>query len=163
ALVGTDNAGVERGRARHRELALEGPNEIARLHDLAVGELDALPDVEQVGLPAIGRRRDRRREVGNDRGARRPADPLELNEHAVGTANRTRLYCARVVRLLSTPAEGCVRQDVFRPAGLALLLIRVAVAGRRPQTAPRGSYQCQRGDARHSGQSLRTTGKPTPR
>ena len=75
ALARADQARVERGRPGHGELPLERPDEVAGLERLAVGELDPLADMEEVGLAAVGRRGDGGREVGHDLRTRRRRPP----------------------------------------------------------------------------------------
>src|SRR5262249_28805505 len=54
----------------------------------AVVELHALPDLEGVGLPAVGRRRHLGAEIANEIGGRRRIVRIDPDEHAVERRNR---------------------------------------------------------------------------
>ena len=84
ALVRADDAGVERRRARDVNWRSNVVTKSLGFMRRAVGELDALADVEGVGLAAVGRLRDRGRQVRDELRARRAADALELHEPVVG-------------------------------------------------------------------------------
>ena len=164
ALVRADQARVERGRPGHGELPLERPDEVAGLERLAVGELDPLADMEQVGLAAVGRRGDGGGEVGHDLRTRHAAHLGEPDQAVVGVDEQLPLLQRVVLRRVGD-AEGGVGQD---REGAALVPGRGrrrarAGAGRRAGAAP-GQDQGQRaqgGGARGQSGAMAESG-PAP-
>ena len=155
ALARADEIRVERGRPGHGELALERPDEVAGLERLPVGELDPLADVEDVGLAAVGRRRDGGREVGHDLRARDAAHLGEAHQAVVGVDQQLPLL-QRVVLGRVGDAEGGVGQDREGPALVPGLRRAAAGAGagsgRRAGAAP-GQDQGQRAQGGQRGGS----------
>ena len=74
---------VDGAVAPEPEDPLERASEVPRTDELAVGVPDARPQLERVRPPAVGRLRDRPREIGDERRAVEPSDALEAHEAVV--------------------------------------------------------------------------------
>ncbi len=142
ALRAADDALVEAvGRPGHGELALDDGDEVARLHQGAVGVMDPGPDMERVGLAAVGRRRHGRRQVGHDHGARDPGGTFESHQAVVHVLRRLepehRVVLRGVERAPARRGEHDQRSAQVRPAD------RPGARRRRAATAAR--EQCRNG------------------
>ncbi len=134
ALVGPHEHAVEAaGRRRvHLEDALERPQEVARLHGLAVGVLDALAQLECPRLAAVRRLRECDGEIRHEREGLRSSGVLERDQPVLGRLVELPVL-QRVVDLRVQRAAGALGEHDERAAAVLghQLRARLRFGGRR--------------------------------
>ncbi len=141
--VRADDAGVEAAgrRALDLEDPLEGGDDVRRRDLLAVRELDPLADLEDIGLAAVRRSRQRCRDVGHD-DERGVAACLGEGEQAVVRRLVQLPVLEGVVDLRIERSAGGLRQELQRPTAVRLHRhTRIALLRRGAARVPGGSRQ----------------------
>ena len=140
AGVDTDDGGVERRNlTREAHEAFDRGAEVLGPHRRAVGEPQPAAKLKRVGAPAVGRLRDARGEIGDQRAAAGARDATVGEEAVVGQRQHRPVAPVVARRIEAAAAPGGPGLEPQRPAAMA-----GARLGRRHPHRPAGERERRR-------------------